>query len=114
MSATEELRRLLRERGVECYQRNVRYGDSVGWTGSNGYLMNAEQWGDVLLVQAVLTPEQAVDATVGRDTCGGEFHQSSDLSSGRIPIYYCKSTNKSIFMEHTAAYCPLCGGKVVE
>jgi hypothetical protein len=52
--------------------------------------------------------------TVGVGTCKGSFHESSDLSSGRVPLYYCKGTNKSIFMEREARFCPLCGKRITE
>ena len=68
MNVIDELCRMLDERGVKCHQRNVKCGRSVGWTDSNGYLASAEEWGGALLVQAILTPEQAVDSTVGRET----------------------------------------------
>lgn len=59
--------------------------------------------------------EQILDtATVGAVTCEGSFHKSSDLSSGRVPLYYCKDTNRSIFVEHEAKVCPLCGGRIKE
>jgi predicted RNA-binding Zn-ribbon protein involved in translation (DUF1610 family) len=45
----------------------------------------------------------------GAGTCEGSFHESGDLSSGRVPLYYCKGTNKSVFVEHDARFCPMCG-----
>ncbi len=47
-------------------------------------------------------------------TCHGSFHKSSDLSSGRVSLYYCKDTNRSIFVEREAKVCPLCGGRIKE
>ena len=47
-------------------------------------------------------------------TCDGSFHKSSDLSSGRVPLYYCKDTNRSIFVEREAKVCPLCGRRIKE
>ena len=58
--------------------------------------------------------EPVVDYWYVRDpgTCHGSFHRSSDLSSGRVPIYHCKAMNKSIFVMRDATYCPLCGGRI--
>lgn len=100
----DELRRLLRERGVECYQRNFKYGSGVGWTDSSGYLVSAEQWHDALLVQALLTPEQAVDVTVGRETCH---------DTGEDPMRFMCSACGGVEGETLPNYCPSCGRKVV-
>lgn len=88
------------------------------------------------------TPEQAIAAMVGRScascpemdnpdsyimhlhrslevadrgagTCEGSFHESVDLPSGSVPLYYCKGTNESVFVEHDARFCPMCGKKLV-
>lgn len=110
MASTEELHRMLDERGIEWYEAG-----GVTFFGASDYgTRYAASEPECGITLDPLTPEQVIATTIGREACGGEFHRSSDLSSGRIPIYYCKSTNKSIFMEHTAAYCPLCGGRVVE
>lgn len=45
-------------------------------------------------------------------TCDGSFHKSSDLSSGRVMLYYCKDTNRSIFVEREAKFCPNCGAGI--
>ena len=67
-------------------------------------------WHDVACAMA-----DAVDAaTAGAGTCDGSFHKPSDLSSGRVPLYYCKDTNRSIFVEREAKACPLCGGRIKE
>ena len=70
--------------------------------------------GKVFIITDYLTPEQAIAATVGAGTCKGSFHKSSDLSSGRVLLYYCKDTNRSIFVEREAKVCPLCGGRIKE
>jgi hypothetical protein len=44
--------------------------------------------------------------------CDGRFSRSSDLSSGVVPLYYCPSVNRSIYMEMGAMFCPLCGGRI--
>ena len=44
--------------------------------------------------------------------CKGSFHRSSDLSSGKVPLYYCMNKNNSIFVEKSAKACPLCGARI--
>ena len=68
------------------------------------------------LIDCVIRAHQIVEdaATVDAGTCDGSFHKSSDLSSGKVPLYYCKGTNKSIFVEREAKVCPLCGGRIKE
>ena len=70
MSATDELRRLLDERGVE-YEGGER---SVRWRDRNGVMMQAFPLADGELGMDVwsCTPEQAIAATLGRGTCHDE------------------------------------------
>ncbi len=67
------------------------------------------------LIDCVIRAHQIIEdaAVAGVGTCEGSFHESSDLSSGRVPLYHCKGTNKSIFMERDARFCPLCGKRIV-
>lgn len=68
MSATDELRRLLDERGVEWSDDGypttctVWESDGIVWYGL---------WRDgcIELIAWQVTPEQAIDATLGRGTC---------------------------------------------
>ena len=72
MSGTERLRRLLDERGVE-YQA---IGDATFWETHDGaFRYKAKSHAEKLMVMtccsqkcAVMTPEQAIDATLGRGT----------------------------------------------
>ena len=64
MTATDELRRLLDERGVEW----VAIGTDTCWTGADGYPMGAwETTNGTHMRVADLTPEQAIEATLGSD-----------------------------------------------
>lgn len=66
MSTTERLRELLDERGVKWTEWKDPY--TTAWLdGSHG--VRAEEYDDQLLVERVMTPEQAIDATLGRETC---------------------------------------------
>ena len=114
-SATDELRRLLDERGVE-WEATADAPDSLTtWaTGSDTarwcadeltndrfdlYAYNVDE--DV----SGLTPAQAIDATLGRGTCHdtaleGEWFECSECGTVRQLIH--------------PHYCPNCGAKVVE
>ena len=64
MNATDELRRLLDERGVEW----VASGTDTCWTSADGYPMRAwETTNGTHMRVADLTPAQAVEATLGSD-----------------------------------------------
>ena len=72
MTATDELRRLLDERRVECRQTEWIDGITVKWRGSDGSEYGARNGlsfdgptGGLVLYD--LTPAQAVEATLGSD-----------------------------------------------
>ena len=98
---TDLARRLREVTGLHAFSElfGFNWEDESDWT-----------WHDVACAMA-----DAVDATTeGAGTCDGSFHKPSDLSSGRVPLYYCKNTNRSIFVEREAKACPLCGGRIKE
>ena len=122
-SAIEELRRLLDERGVEC---EATLDSLTTWaTGSDTarwcadelindrfdlYAYNVDE--DV----SGLTPEQAVEATLGRGTCHVERHGS--LANWLDMV--CWSCSECGFGWHHSVndkqfhYCPNCGRRVVK
>ena len=111
MTATEELRRLLDKRGVE-YSRE----------GCETFFKNIHIWAinnkKLCISISGLTPEQAIEATLGRGTC----RNISDPPEG----FYCSSCGWGDFAEPshllTTAkftdndggpnYCPNCGKAV--
>lgn len=104
MSATDELRRLLDERGV---MHGYVEPDCVWWEGEgNGVAYEAievyvlDEPSGYFAVRD-LTPQQAIDATLGRGTCHvAAFGFCSECGARMDGIY-----------QH---YCPNCGRKVVE
>ena len=69
MTATDELRRLLDERGVEYKDRNV-FGKHVFHWGKpfhGAMFTDAGEWTELVVENA--SPEQAVEATLGRGAC---------------------------------------------
>ena len=65
MTATDELRRLLDERGVE-YDGETYEGVTF-WNEDTNKAIASGDYGEKLWVSQCLTPEQAVEATLGSD-----------------------------------------------
>lgn len=119
-SATDELRRLLDERGVEWWpMHDVENGyreDRDTEFLVYGCKHVAHEWGCRLQVD-MLTPEQAIDATLGRGTCKVEesWHGESEMVE-----YRCTACDEYMVVEvvkpdgaQRPNYCPNCGRKVV-
>lgn len=107
MTATDELRRLLEERGVE-YETDDHMGFSeTRWDGACAFQL-APGAG---LVMAV-TPEQAVQVILGRGECG-----ITSAILAHDPDGY-ETTLDCGHVVHMPPedfdYCPSCGKKVVE
>ena len=102
MTATEELRRMLDERGVPWkgygYENHTWWGE---WHAENRPSVN----GLFLKVEGVVTPEQAIAATLGR----GECHDAAGKQMAFFACSACGATN-----EHKhPRFCYGCGRKVV-
>lgn len=106
MSATDELRRLLDGRGVEW-----TYGDGTVSYASDGRWFNAWAYNDgaMCVSMGYLTPEQAVEATLGRGTC--------EMLDGRYGYPFvcseCGAEFNADVIHGDVNYCPSCGRKVV-
>ena len=111
MTATDELRRLLNERGVEwedhsggIEQRTV-YRTPNGWC----YVSTANDKWLSYVEYHDMTPEQAIDATLGRGTC-------EDVSGGDPCVFVCSHCGATFDHpeDERVRYCPNCGRAVVE
>lgn len=117
-SATDELRRLLDERGVEWgnirndgsesdyltewqFENNQGKAIAIEWAVGSGLSVEIHRY--------QLTPEQAIDATLGRRTTTrhGKFRTKYGRS---VPC--CKCCGYGIGDERWH-YCPSCGAEVV-
>ena len=92
MTATEELRRMLDERGVEWWpMHDVEagyYQDRDTEFVIDGKKYTAHEWGGRLTVYG-LTPEQAIAATLGRGTCHMRLVYEEEDADGFIwPDHY--------------------------
>lgn len=125
MTSTDELRAKLDELGIEHRSRSYGYKDHVWWEGGDGVGWHAENRqsidGSYVKVDAVLTPEQAVAATVGAGTCKGEI--DTDYFECKLTTFKCHSCGWSGIVDDGYAgysfgdtdmprYCPNCGRRI--
>ena len=118
MTATDILRRLLDERGVEW-----RVGDypTTCTVWESGGIVWYGLWRDgcIELIAWQVTPEQAIDATLGLGTC--HFEQIPEALYDDIECSECGVALWGFQMDIAGEgcptkprYCPNCGRKVVE
>ena len=129
MSATDELRRLLDERGARWEDKSGFGVIATKWLSDKDTPCMALESGEraligvpdgTLSVEASITPEQAVEATLGRGTCeilgyddgydegvDGEMYQYADAR-------HFLSCGHESYGSVVPNYCPVCGRKVVD
>lgn len=115
MSATDELRRMLDERGVEW-----TYGDGTVSFTSDSHWCHAWDYDDgaMCVSMGYFTPEQAIEATLGRGTCHAA--NVAEYAWDDFECSECGWVTWSFLMEHEGCgtvcqprFCPNCGAKVV-
>ena len=117
MTATDELRRMLDERGVEWDELQSHEGGKMTrWRDSTGRFVTAYDEGMVTFFDDFYwqpTPQQAIEATLGR----GECHNAMPLLPSGMPYpdswmcSECGGRMDGIILE-TGSYCPNCGRRV--
>ena len=111
MTATDELRRLLDERGVEW----VAIGTDTCWTGADGYPMGAwETTNGTHMRVADLTPEQAIEATLGRGECRNKARRPQTFWCDQCDCAAEGWVDVGGTLINGFRYCPNCGRKVVD
>lgn len=129
MTATDELRQRLLERGVKWERTSI--GRGTVWDGEYGTVWTADS-GEVLSMLCDTTPEQAIEATLGRGTCHNLAGQGEDgdwgfccSECGARPKYWCGEVHIPSSGELPDGtrwlgdswlpwrYCPNCGRRVV-
>ena len=128
MSATDRLCALLDEHGIEY----VSINGCTNWTQPSGYTAVFDETmdeSDTRLTVYAATPEQAIAATVERETChtvlmdcfGNPPYNTSGLNGNDV-VCGCSEcgvpwSTMGIFrgnkLKHNFKACPLCGRKVV-
>lgn len=119
MTATERLRQLLDERGVE-WEEPDPYQDATAWVGSNNIEYVAHEGISFdgptgRLILFCLTPEQAVEATLGRGTCKVVGHGMTVCDDAEFHWYglSCGHRLRTLWAADTVGmYCHECGRKV--
>ena len=116
MSATDELRRMLDERGVEWTKPsglNERYANELTFIGDHAVVSEIDG-SDLLRINFDGTPEQAIAATLGHynagryvGLCQGEYWERTENGD-----YYCGGCGWKV-TDHDS-YCPECGGALHE
>lgn len=112
MTATEELRAMLDERGVE-YRFN-EYTKVFEWhfdgTDGEGSAHATEVDGGINIIACSLTPEQAIAATLGRGTC--RLISAPQYGEGCQECSACGEVLDGNLFD--GGRCPHCGAKVVD
>ena len=113
MTATDELRRLLDERRVEWWEEDghtLWYGESLHHAASafSSFMFGENER---VHLNAMVTPEQAVDATLGPGTCHPE-EQYLDSHSD-LTVTVCSECGVPTDDLEDCNFCPNCGRKVI-
>lgn len=115
-SATDELRRMLDERGVEWWEGWDK--DLTCYDGANGVRYIADVTLGEMFFRSMLpvTPAQAVEATLGRGTCKlpeTRVDHGSIEYNGVTEWRRCSVCGEEV-LACPANFCPNCGREVVE
>ena len=114
MTATDELRRLLDERGIEHMDFNMPERSLTLFAGDEHDGAYTENSVDTILTVYGASPEQAVEATLGRGTCK-RVKEHFEHSGGSYRLV-CSECHHIIYdgWQEKPRYCPFCGRKVVD
>ena len=111
MTATDELRRLLDERGIEYYPKAAY--ETVFSTGTEHVHVQDDLIDGCLeLFIRPVTPAQAVEATLGRGTC--KLVPTRDKPRSKAPTLTCSECGWwTDEIGKAWNYCPSCGRRVI-
>lgn len=120
-NATEELRRLLDERGVEWNGNSFGFCEFVTSFDIDGLECAFSEFDDRATMFRVWngTPSQAIEATLGRREC--HMRLRDDIRGHAYQdVYECSECGEQVLREtfmgesEPPNYCPHCGAKAVE
>ena len=117
MTATDELRRLLDERGVEWKAGDTYRLFVTSWKDADGHGWTFVEYRDgsfSKLTAYHLTPAQAVEATLGRGTCKNVHEPPRNTTFWPAPHFKCSECGATHVSMEYVFYCPNCGREVVE
>ena len=114
-SATERVRELLDERGVEWTEPTDEYWELLGGMPTRNYVTIigekcVEEALDGTLVVYRLTPEQAIAAALGRGTCKYVGEDADNIAG---IVFRCSKCG-NVEWPRPRNYCPECGRRVVD
>ena len=127
-SATNEFRRLLDERGVKWIPVAWNPKRETFYHAANGVGFCADEYTDGVKIytDATITPEQAVEATLGRGECKVDVLNTGDCAGYECSEYimHCNACGHEfghvlynedgdVWMSEPPNFCPNCGAKVV-
>ena len=119
MTATDELRRLLDERGVEwigtSFSKPAKGHPTNTSLGEEHHEATFIEYDDGNVLRLFdLTPAQAVDATLGRGACS--LVREYFGQSGNWYRLVCSECHHVIYdgWQEKPRYCPFCGSRVVD
>ena len=121
MTATDELRRMLDERGWHWWagddeRKTLWESNGLTWEYFNDE--NGDAWlGFLGACEQDIAPEQAIEATLGRGTCsirGGECDQCGAYIHRDAVLFWVPVDEGMRTVEsRDVSYCPNCGRRVV-
>lgn len=112
MTATDELRRMLEERGVGTYKHEAPAAVCLAFFDGNRWHDCWESLGGEVNVTFSMTPEQAVEATLGRGTCRNVHEPPKDTAFWPVPHFKCSRCGATHVSMDYVYYCPSCGRRV--
>lgn len=129
MTATDELRRMLDERGVHWWagedeRKTLWESNGLTWEYFNDE--NGDAWlGFLGACEQDITPEQAIAATLGDGTCHADKTETWQGVCISNPIKYVRNLTIRVmecsacggtyeYVNGSYEYCPRCGRRVVE
>ena len=115
MTATDELRRLLDERGVEWMPSVWSARDETFYkVGNTGFLATEMSGGRMkVCIEGYVAPEQAVEATLGRGECHRQPHIDLTVGDDFLKQSGWDCSECGYRLDFPVNYCPNCGRKVV-
>ena len=108
MTATDELRRMLDERGVE-WDYGIAGADTTRFN-ANGVDVTFTPMRDGLMCSTILTPEQAIAATLGSGTCKLDGFADVPFSIDYEIVGYDMGSGRDYA---TLAECSACGAYII-
>lgn len=113
MSATDKLRHILDELGVEWHKGKFPSEERTYWQG-----VVARPWTEQRLqVRALLTPEQAIAATLGHGICHIREHKGDWICDACNNEVASSDPTSELYTSGNAIelweFCPYCGARVV-